>query len=246
MKLYYPNVRTSCWKVAKFVCLRLFSWRSEKFVRLGVIFMFSLSPKEDKFYQLFAQSTEIITKSLKRLQGIMQQDFVSAEDAAQMQRFEHEADGVTTQILERLNSTFITPLDREDIYKLAQVLDDIVDFAEGTVERMHIYRTGKPSLGTQELVHLVGLAAEQIQAAFSCLGNIHYKKSKIQAAAEEIYHLESAGDKLYRQEVARLFEHEKDPIEIIKWKEILEHIEATLDHCESIADLLKSVVLKYD
>lgn len=208
--------------------------------------MFGLSPKEDKFYKLFAQSTEIITKSLKRLDGIMQQDSVSAEDAAQMHRFEHEADNITTQILERLNSTFITPLDREDIYKLAQVLDDIVDYSEGTVERMMLYRTGKPSLGAQELVHLVGLAAEQIQTAFSCLGNIHLKKSKILAAAEEIYQLESAGDKVYRLEVARLFEHEKDPIEIIKWKEILEHLESMLDHCESIADLLKSVVLKYD
>lgn len=176
----------------------------------------------------------------------MRQDSISAEDAAQMHRFEHEADNVTNQIIARLNSTFITPLDREDIYKLAQVLDDVVDFAEGTVERMHLYRTGKPSLGTQELVHLVGLAAEQIQDAFSCLGNIHNKKSRILAAAEEIYNLESSGDKLYRQEVARLFDCEEDPIEIIKWKEVLEHIESTLDHCEAIADLLKSVVLKYD
>lgn len=208
--------------------------------------MFGLSPKEDKFYKLFYQSTEIITKSLKMLEGLMQQDSVSAEDAAEMHRIEHEADDVTNQILVRLNSTFITPLDREDIYKLAQVLDDIVDFAEGTVERMLLYRTGKPSLGTQELVHLVVLAAEQIQSAFCCLGNLHFKKSTLLAAAEEIYHLESAGDKLYRQEVALLFQNEKDPIEIIKWKEILEHIETTLDHCESIADLLKSVVLKYD
>lgn len=208
--------------------------------------MFKLSPKEDKFYQLFSENTGIITKTLKRLYGIMQQDCVSNEDAAQMHRFENEADNVTTQIMERLNSTFITPLDREDIYELAQALDDIVDFAEGTVERMLLYRTDKPSLGAQELVHLVFLAAEQIQVAFSHLGNLHYKKSMIMAAAEEIYHLESAGDKLYRSEVARLFEHEKDPIEIIKWKEILENIEQTLDHCESIADLLKSVVLKYD
>lgn len=208
--------------------------------------MFKLSPKEDKFYQLFSENTEIITKTLKRLFGIMQQDCVSNEDAAQMHRFENEADNVTTQIMERLNCTFITPMDREDIYELAQVLDDIVDFAEGTVERMLLYRTSKPSLGAQELVHLVFLAAEQIQVAFSHLGNLHYKKSMILAAAEEIYHLESAGDKLYRSEVARLFEHEKDPIEIIKWKEILENIEATLDHCEAIADLLKSVVLKYD
>ena len=208
--------------------------------------MFILSPKEDKFYTLFNQSTEIITKSLRRLEAIMQQEFVSTEDAAQMSRFEHEADEVTHQILERLNSTFITPLDREDIYKLSQVLDDIVDYAEGTVERMHLYRTGKPSLGTQELTHLVALASEEIQCAFSCLANIHNKKSKLLAAAEEIYHLESAGDKLYRQEVARLFEYEKDPIEVIKWKEILENIESTLDHCEAVADLLKSVVLKYD
>lgn len=208
--------------------------------------MFGLSPKEDKFYQLFAQSTEIVSKTLKTLESIMQQDTVSAEDADRMHRFEHEADDITTQIVERLNSTFITPLDREDIYTLAQVLDDIVDFAEGTVERMLLYRTGKPSLGAQELVHLVCLATDQIQAAFCCLGNIHFKKSEILASTEEIYHLESAGDKLYRQEVARLFEHEKDPIEIIKWKEILEHIETTLDHCESIADLLKGVVLKYD
>lgn len=214
--------------------------------RVGVILMFGLAQKEDKFYLLFKQSTEIISKSLKRLEGIMQQDFVSAEDAAQMNRFEHEADKITNQILERLNSTFITPMDREDIYKLAQVLDDVVDFAEGTVERMHLYRTGKPSVGTQELVHLVGLAAEQIQNAFACLGHIHFQKNTILSAAEEIYHLESAGDKLYRQEVARLFEYEKDPIEVIKWKEILENIENMLDHCESIAELLKSVVLKYD
>jgi len=208
--------------------------------------LFGLTPQEDKFYLLFKQSTEIILKSLKRLEGIMQQDCVCSEDAAQMNRFEHEADAVTNQILERLNSTFITPLDREDIYKLAQVLDDIVDFSEGTVERMHLYRTGKPSQGAQELVHLVRLAAEQIQNAFACLGHIHFQKATILSATEEIYQLESAGDKLYRQEVARLFEQEKNPIEIIKWKEILEHIENMLDHCESIAELLKSVVLKYD
>lgn len=213
---------------------------------LGGILMFGIKPKADKFYQLFTQSTDILCRSLNRLQGIMQQDGVTAEDAAQMHRFEHEADNVTNQILDRLNSTFITPLDREDIYKLAQVLDDVVDFSEGIVERMHLYRTGKPSLGARELVHLVGLAAEQVQDAFSCLANLHNKKSRILAAAEEIYHLESDGDKLYRQEVACLFEREADPIEIIKWKEVLEHIEGTLDHCEVIADLLKSVVLKYD
>jgi len=208
--------------------------------------MFNLAPREDKFYQLFKESTEVICKAVAKLEELMAKEAVSPADGEDMHRLEHEADNITTQITDRLNSTFITPLDREDIYTLAQVLDDIVDFVEGTVERMILYRTARPSAGAQELVRLVAQAAEQIRRAFACLNNIHFKKSEILAATEEVYHIESAGDRLYRQEVARLFEHEKDPIEIIKWKEILEHVETALDHCESIADLLKGVVLKYD
>ncbi|MDI6813453.1 MAG: DUF47 family protein [Desulfitobacteriaceae bacterium] len=208
--------------------------------------MFGLASKSDKFYNLFQKTTEKVYATVRKLDEIMEQHSVSVEDGEAMHKLEHEADALTAMILDRLNSTFITPLDREDIYTLAQVLDDIVDFAQGTVERMILYRTAKPSIGAQELVHLLVRAAEQIQTAFACLNNIHFKKSELLTATEEIYQLESAGDKIYRQEVARLFEHEKDPIEIIKWKEILEHIEITLDHCESIANLLKGVVLKYD
>ncbi|MHB8125946.1 MAG: DUF47 domain-containing protein [Desulfitobacteriaceae bacterium] len=208
--------------------------------------MFGLGHKDDKFYLLFQQGTEVLCMVMKKLESIIQLSCVSIEDNEEMNRLEHLADDITRQIIDRLNTTFITPFDREDIYTIAQVLDDIVDFTQGTVERMLLYRTGKPSLGAQELVRLVGLAAEQIRKAFCGLNNIHFKKAVILAATEEIYHLESAGDKVYRQEVARLFEYEKDPIEIIKWKEILEHIETVLDHCEKIADLLKGVVYKYD
>ena len=209
--------------------------------------MFSLaSNKGEKFSQLFQLHTDVICQVANKLESIIQKSSVTAEDNEAMNHLEHKADDITIQIIERLNSTFITPFDREDIYALAQVLDDIVDFAQGTVERMLLYRTGKPSSGAQELVRLVCTAAEQINTAFSGLSNVHAKKAVILAATEEIYHLEVAGDKVYRQEVARLFECEKDPIEIIKWKEILEHIETVLDHCEDVADLLKGVVYKYD
>lgn len=208
--------------------------------------MFGIAAKEDKFFELFRKTTETVYATVKKLDAIMEQPFVSAQDGEAMHELEHEADALTAMILDRLNSTFITPLDREDIYTLAQVLDDIVDFAQGTVERMILYRTTQPSIGAQELVHLIVRAAEQIRMAFACLNHIHFKKSELLAATEEIYQLESAGDTIYRQEVARLFECEKDPIEIIKWKEILENLETTLDHCESIADLLKGVVVKYD
>jgi predicted phosphate transport protein (TIGR00153 family) len=202
--------------------------------------------KGEKFSRLFQQDTEILCQVASKLESIIRQSSVSIEDNEEMNHLEHQADDITIQITKRLNSTFITPFDREDIYAMSQVLDDIVDFAQGTVERMMLYRTGKPSEGAQELVRLITLAAEQIRTAFSGLSNIHQKKEAMLEATEEIYRLEVIGDKVYRKEVARLFECEKDPIEIIKWKEILEHLETVLDHCEKVADLLKGVVYKYD
>lgn len=208
--------------------------------------MIGIKTKEDKFFTLFRQCTDVVCDATQELEDLFTQDGVSEEDAEFIHELEHKADKITTEIIDRLNSTFITPLDREDIYTLAQVLDDVVDHSEGAVERMMLYKTRKPSIGTQELVHNIVLATKEIQKAFICLNNIHSQKAEILAATETIYQLESAGDRLYRHEVARLFDCEKDPIEIIKWKEILEHVENTLDHCETIADLLKGVVLKYD
>lgn len=208
--------------------------------------MFGLSTKEDKFYALFRESAEVAYTTTKMLEGLVCQNSVSDEEAEKMHDLEHQADKITTEIVDRLNSTLITPLDREDIYTLAQNLDDIVDLSQGAVERMALYHTKKPSIGAQEIVRTIVKATEHIKTAFCCLNSIHFKKSEILAATEEIYRLESVGDKLYRQEVARMFENEKDAIELIKWKEILEHLENTLDQCEEIADLLKGVVLKYD
>ena len=208
--------------------------------------MFLSSKKDDKFFTLFLQSTELACKAAKRLEELATQDAISASDAQEMNILENEADAINTQIIDRMNTTFITPLDREDIYDLAQILDDVVDSMEGTVERMLLYRTGKPSVTTLEMTRLIVSATEQIQLGFSCLSNIRFKKAEILAATEKIYHIENNGDKLYQQEVARLFECEKNPIEIIKWKEILELLETTLDQCETIADHLKGVVLKYD
>ncbi|AGA70477.1 phosphate transport regulator related to PhoU [Desulfitobacterium dichloroeliminans LMG P-21439] len=208
--------------------------------------MFGLSTKEDKFYALFRESAELACLTTQKLEGLICQNSVSAEEAEMMHDLEHRADKVTTEIVDRLNSTLITPLDREDIYTLAQNLDDIVDLSQGAVERMSLYHTKKPSMGAQEIVRTIVKAVEHLKTAFCCLNSIHFKRSEILAATEEVYRLEAIGDTLYRQEVARMFEQEKDAIEIIKWKEILEHLENTLDQCEEIADLLKGVVLKYD
>ncbi|MDA8229683.1 MAG: DUF47 family protein [Desulfitobacterium hafniense] len=208
--------------------------------------MFNLSKKEDKFFALFREATEVVYLAAEKLESIMQQNSITNVDAEAMDEIEHKADQVTDEILDKLNATFITPLDREDIYTFAQVLDDIVDQTQGAVERMALYKTKKPSPAAIELAHTLVRAAGQLRIAFGGLNNIHFKKNEILAAVQEIYKLESTGDSLYRQQVAQLFEYEKDPIEIIKWKEILEHIEDTLDYCERVADLLRGVVLKYD
>jgi uncharacterized protein Yka (UPF0111/DUF47 family) len=208
--------------------------------------MIKIRKKEDKFFLLFKQSTDLLCQATGRLKELMHHDSVLPQDGEELNILENKADAVNTQIVDLLNSTFITPLDREDIYTLAQILDDIVDYTEGTVERMILYRTRKPSVSTRELAIKLYEATEQISIGFNCLNNIHLKKAELLAAMEKIYQIENDGDKLYREELARLFELEKDPIEIIKWKEILEHLETALDHCESTADLLKGVVLKYD
>lgn len=208
--------------------------------------MFGFSTKGDKFYDLFIESAQTVHKTTQKLEKLVCQNYVSDMEAEEMRDLEHEADKITHAIVDRLNTTLITPLDREDIYTLAQNLDDIVDLSQGAVEKMALYHTQKPSIGAQEIVRTIVEATKNILTAFCCLSNIHFKKTEILGATEEIYRLESVGDSLYRQEVARMFEQEKDAIEIIKWKEILEHLENTLDQCEEIADLLKGVVLKYD
>lgn len=208
--------------------------------------MFGFSAKGDKFYDLFIESAQIVHKTTQKLEKLVCQNYVSDLEAEEMRDLEHAADKITHNIVDRLNSTLITPLDREDIYTLAQNLDDIVDLSQGAVEKMALYQTKKPSIGAQEIVRTIVEATKNILTAFCCLNNIHSKKTEILGATEEIYRLESIGDSLYRQEVAKMFEQEKDAIEIIKWKEILEHLENTLDQCEEIADLLKGVVLKYD
>ena len=201
--------------------------------------------KEDKFFALFVESACILRQGTYLLQTALQDPGRMEEYMAAITDIEHTADELNDAIVDRLNSTFITPLDREDIYAVANMLDDITDFLQGTVERMLLYRTGQPSAGTLELARLLTVASEELVKAFELLKNIKGNHHAILEHSRKIVDLESEGDKIYRKEVAHLFATCKDPVEIIKWKEVLETLEATLDHCERVADLLRGVVMKY-
>ncbi|MBP2627327.1 MAG: putative phosphate transport regulator [Firmicutes bacterium] len=207
--------------------------------------MFGLKPKEDEFFKLFVDSSNVLRQGAYLLKDVMDNYIRLEEKMEEISKIEHQADDINDAIIDKLNQTFITPLDREDIYSLATMLDDVVDFQQGIMQRMVLYKAGKPTSGAAELAGLLAECTEEMVLAFALLKNIKGNQHKILDHTHKIGALESQGDNIYRREVALLFETCPDPIEIIKWKEILEYMENALDHCESIGDLLRGVVMKY-
>ena len=207
--------------------------------------MFEFKKKDNEFFDLFVESAQYFYKCALMMDEVML-DYSKATDKMQeISDMEHEADAVNDKIVDKLNLTFITPIDREDIYVLASRLDDGVDLLQGTLQRIVMYRTGKAMKGAVTLTKLLLEATQEIITALTLLSDIRKNQVAILDASHKIAKLESEGDRVYRHEVAYLFEKEKDPIELIKWKDILEDLEDTLDHCEKISDLIRGVVMKY-
>ena len=207
--------------------------------------MFGFKPKEDEFFKLFIESSNVLRQGAYVLKEVMNDYTQLDEKMEHISKLEHQADDINDAIIDKLNQTFITPLDREDIYSFATMLDDVVDFLQGTMQRMVLYKAGKPTPGAIQLAELLVESTEEMVLAFNLLVNIKRNQDKILEHTKKIGELESLGDNIYRREVALLFETCPDPIEVIKWKEILEHLEDALDHCERIGDLLRGVVMKY-
>lgn len=201
--------------------------------------------KEDDFYALLKKSAELVRESSGLLRDAVKNPACIKAKMAEVNEIEHKADEVTKTIIVKLHKTLVTPMDREDIYLLATTLDDIVDFVQGALERMIMYKATNPLAGVQELVRLLDECVEIIKESVDYLSDIKGKMKIILDNTDRISCLESEGDRLYRLEMAKLFEEETNPIEIIKWKEILEHLEDALDRCEDLSNSIKGVVLKY-
>ena len=206
---------------------------------------FGLKPREEKFYGYLLENTQLIRDAADVLQVALNQEGDLPELMIQIDELEKRADVNTAKIIGLLHKTFITPLDREDIYAIAHKLDDVIDCIQGVIERMELYNAGTASEGARELGALVVKASKQIDKAFSYLPEIKKQREKVEERCAKIIEYEILGDKLYRQEMAKLFREVTDPIEIIKWKEILLQLEETLDISEDIANLLKGVIVKY-
>ncbi|MBR2214595.1 MAG: DUF47 domain-containing protein [Selenomonadaceae bacterium] len=207
--------------------------------------MFNFGRKDMEYFAWFVESAQCFNQGAKVMHEVMVDYSAADEKMKRIVDLEHAADAINDKIIDKLNMTFITPIDREDIYYLANGLDDGVDLLHGTLQRIVMYHTGEAMPGAVSLTKLIIDATQEIINAFSLLTDIPKNQVPLLDATHKISKLESEGDDVFRQEVAVLFKNQKDPIELIKWKDILENLEDTLDHCERIADMLRGVVMKY-
>jgi len=207
--------------------------------------MFKFKQKDTEFFDMFVESAQYFYKCALLMDEVMLDYGKATDKVREIDELEHEADAVNDRILDKLNTTFITPIDREDIYALANGLDDGVDLLQGTLQRIVMYRTGKAMTGAVTLTKLLLESTQEIIKAFTLLKDIRKNQTQLLDATHKIARLESEGDRVYRHEVAYLFDKETNPINLIKWKDILQDLEDTLDHCEKLSDMLRGVVMKY-
>ena len=198
-----------------------------------------------EFFDLFVDSAKFFYKCAVIMDEIMIEPSTAEKRVKEIIDLEHAADNVNNSIIDKLNQTFITPIDREDIFAVANGLDDGVDLLQGTVQRIVMYRTAELKDGAIAMTKLLLQATEQIIKAFSLLKDIKKNREELLATTHRIGKRESEGDKVYRNEVASLFDNEKNPIELIKWKDIIENLEETMDHCEDLSNMIRGVVMKY-
>jgi uncharacterized protein len=204
--------------------------------------MFGLMPKDDKFFVLFKQMTENITEGARLLKDMLDNFADPAESQRMIKDVEHKGDSITHSIIQKLNKTFVTPLDREDIYSLASKLDDILDLIDVCAQRIIMYNVESIPGEAKSLGFIILQSCLVVDKAVAMLG----KKSNEQlfALCVEINALENEADRVCREAISRLFDEEKDPIQLIKWKEIFETLEKATDKCEDAANILESVVVK--
>jgi uncharacterized protein len=201
-------------------------------------------PKEEKFFDHFEELADKIEEGGRLFMEIVDNYDHSEGKVARMKEIEHEADKITHQIYEKMHKTFLTPLDREDIYALANKMDSILDLIEAAAARMYLYKVKSSSREIRELGIIVNNSIALVKKIVHALRN---KKNAemIMKACVEINTLENEGDYILRQAMARLFESEEDVFELIKWKEILERVEESIDTCEDVSNIVEGIVLKH-
>lgn len=203
---------------------------------------FRLIPKEESFFDLFEQASNNLLEAGRLLADTMERFDKVAEHAQRMERLEHEGDQIIHDIMARLNRTFITPLDREDIHQLSSAIDDVLDFIEATTERFVLYKITSVTPFAKDLSHVIAQQVEEIHRIMPQLRRMRHPD--ILQHCIEINRLENAGDRILRNAVAALFDSQTNPLEVMKWRELYELMESATDKCEDVAVVIEGIVLK--
>jgi predicted phosphate transport protein (TIGR00153 family) len=197
-------------------------------------------PREEDFFDLFRKQAENIHIGAKAFVKMLTHYTGVPEQAQNIKAIEHAGDEITHQIFRKLNRTFITPFDREDIHELCSTMDDVIDLTDAAASRFVLYRVDELRTGTVELAQVLMSTTEELSAA------VHAIETPDTALKHciEINRFENESDRLCRTLIAQLFDEEKDPVQIIKWKEIFEVIETAVDKCEDVANVIEGMILK--
>ena len=201
-----------------------------------------LIPRDAKFFDMFAEIASNVVEGAKVLSDLLHHyDYETMPAAVQkIKEIEHRGDDMTHKILIKLNQTFITPLDREDIHLLASSLDDVLDFINGASDRLLTYKISQPSPSAKVLASIILKQAQELKKAVALLGKDHH----LLEHCVEVNRLENEADQVSREAIGRLFDGGYDPITLIKLKELLEILEQASDKAEDVANVLETVVLK--
>jgi uncharacterized protein len=202
--------------------------------------MFRLFPKEEDFFLLFRRQAELVRESCHQLHEMMEKFDRLEERAKALKDVEHRADLVTHELFERLNRTFITPLEREDIHDLASGLDDVVDAAEAIGSRLLLFGIDQPRPEAVRMTAILLACGHQIEKAVGNLKDLQH----LMSFTIEINRLENEADGISRQVVADLFSGTHEILDVMRWKEIYGRLESATDKCEDVANTIESIVIK--
>src|SRR5436305_2647062 len=199
-----------------------------------------LIPREQKFFRMFTDVSENLIEGARLLHDMLKNPTDLQSRTKRLQEVEHRGDEMTHDIIRMLNQTFITPFDREDIHRLTSSLDDVLDFVNGAAVRMALYRITAPPTAAADIAALIVSQSIELSKGVSLLET----NQKVLDHCTEVNRLENEADRVSRRAIAELFEHEKDPIQLIKIKELYEVLETATDKAEDAANVLEALVLK--
>jgi predicted phosphate transport protein (TIGR00153 family) len=201
-----------------------------------------LLPREEQYFTLFAQMTSYINDAARTLVEMLgHHDGDYQEYVQRIKSIEHACDDLTHNVATRLNQSFITPFDREDIYMMSKALDDVVDLIDGAARAVVMYDIHEATEPAKQLAGVIQRMALQLNEVVSILS----KPKGVTERLVELHRLENEGDDIYHRAVAALFHDRGDPLEVLKWKDVYEKLEAAIDRCENVANIIEGVIIKH-